>query len=322
MEQSKGYTALKVAFWVILAMLIHFVALLVAQLITMVVFMVQDIASGAFTFTLDGEILYHGVPALPSDPASMLTGDFAGRYIYESTSFSYIIALPLGVLGLWICNLIQKTKFKDSVPYRKFPAVPNLLGFVVGLSACVLASFIVTYTFLNDLSPETNATMDLMFANTPIWLLILSTAIVAPIMEECTFRGFIYTKLQTIEPWFGKHGYILTIVLQGLLFGAFHMNLQQFVYASALGMLLGWMRYRTNSVWPGIFTHIGFNFFSVGLYGLLQYQDKWAFAKWVAGLSDLTLLLVALPVFAISLFLFEMLVKKKGKTSQNHSNLL
>lgn len=321
-QEPRGYTGLKTGFWIALAMLIHFIAMFIGQFVVMMLFMLQDIASGALTFTLTGEIFYLGEPVITSVTTSAMSEAYMNRYVYETSSYGNILAMPLVILGLWLCNLVQKTKLKESVPYRKFPVVPNLLAFVVGFSVCVPASFIVTYTFLNDLSPQTTETMNLMFANTPMWALILSTVIAAPIMEECTFRGFIYTKLKTaIEPWMGKRGYIFTIVLQGLLFGAFHMNLQQFVYASALGMLLGWMRYYTKSIWPGIFAHVGFNFFSVALYGILQHQDQWGFAKRIAEMSDLTMLLIALPIFAVSLFLFEMVVKKQGKpqakTSQN-----
>lgn len=316
----KAFTALKAGFWIALAMLIHFVALLVAQIIVMVAFMVIDIASGALSFSpLTGEMLYNGAPAMT---ATTISDAYMNRYVYESSSYGTALAMPLVVLGVWICSLIQKTKLTEFVACRKFPVVPNLLAFVVGFSVCVPVSYIVSYTFLKDLSPDTNAIMEGMFASTPLWMLILATAVCAPIMEELTFRGFVYTKLQTgIEPLLGRHGYVFTIIIQGLLFGAFHMNLQQFIYASALGFLFGWMRHHTKSIWPGIFAHIGFNFFSTGLYGLLQYQEEWGFAKWVAETSDLTLMLIAIPIFAVSLFSFEFMVKKQrkndGKTSQN-----
>lgn len=315
-QEPKGYAGLKAAFWIAMVMLLHFVALLVAQIIVMVFFMMQDIASGVLTYAMDGGLLYNGEPVVTSATMSSMSDAYLNRYVYETSSYGTVLALPLVMLGLWICNKVQKTKMTESIPCKKFPVVPNLLGFIVGFSVCVPVSYIVTYTFLNDLSPETNVTMELMFANSPLWLLILATAIAAPVMEELTFRGFIYTKLQTtLEPWLKERSYIITILLQGLLFGVFHMNLQQFIYASALGMLFGWMRYYTKSVWPGIFAHIGFNFFSVALYGLLQYQEEWSFAKRVAETSDFTMLLIALPVFVISLFLFEIVVKKSRKTS-------
>ena len=45
------------------------------------------------------------------------------------------------------------------------------------------------------------------------------------------------------------------ILISALLFGAVHGNVQQFVHATLIGLLLGWMYYRTNSIVPGIVFH-------------------------------------------------------------------
>ena len=80
----------------------------------------------------------------------------------------------------------------------------------------------------------------------------LALGILAPLAEEVVFRGAILRLLLTM---FDKRWYWVPIVISALLFGAIHGNLQQFVHASLIGLILGWMYYRTDSIVPGVLFH-------------------------------------------------------------------
>lgn len=80
----------------------------------------------------------------------------------------------------------------------------------------------------------------------------LSVGILAPIAEEILFRGAILRCLFTL---FSKRMHWLPIVLSALIFGLAHGNMGQAPHAVALGLLLGWMYYRTGSIIPGIVLH-------------------------------------------------------------------
>ena len=47
----------------------------------------------------------------------------------------------------------------------------------------------------------------------------------------------------------------MAIIFSALIFGAIHLNLAQGLHAFVIGLLLGWMYYRTSSVVPGILLH-------------------------------------------------------------------
>ena len=92
--------------------------------------------------------------------------------------------------------------------------------------------------------------MALMFGQSPVWLILLAVGIVAPIAEELLFRGLIFHLLN-------RHLNIkVALILQGVLFGLFHMNLVQGVYASVLGVVLGIAYILTGSLWVPIVIHI------------------------------------------------------------------
>lgn len=80
----------------------------------------------------------------------------------------------------------------------------------------------------------------------------LALGILAPVAEEMVFRGAVLRSLLHI---FDRRWHWVPIVISALLFGAAHGNLPQFVHASLLGLLLGWMYYRTDSIVPGIVLH-------------------------------------------------------------------
>ena len=80
---------------------------------------------------------------------------------------------------------------------------------------------------------------------------VMSMALLAPVVEELMFRGAIqgYLMRRYSNPWAG-------ITISALVFGLIHMNPQQIVYATLLGMVFGWIYYRTRSLLPVIAGHI------------------------------------------------------------------
>jgi membrane protease YdiL (CAAX protease family) len=80
----------------------------------------------------------------------------------------------------------------------------------------------------------------------------LVIAVVAPIVEELTFRGLGYSLLARYGKW-------MAIVLIGLAFGLAHGLVEAFPFLAAFGMGLAYLRSRVNSVYPGIVVHSLFN---------------------------------------------------------------
>lgn len=76
-------------------------------------------------------------------------------------------------------------------------------------------------------------------------------SVLAPVLEEVMFRGAIqgYMMRRFRRPW-------LAIIVAGLVFGIFHMNPVQVVYASLLGIIFGWIYYRTRSLLSVIVGHV------------------------------------------------------------------
>lgn len=80
----------------------------------------------------------------------------------------------------------------------------------------------------------------------------VALGILAPVAEEFVFRGGV---LRTLLARMGDRSHWLAIALSALLFGAVHMNWAQGVHGFVMGLLLGWLYYRTGSMAPGIIVH-------------------------------------------------------------------
>jgi CAAX protease family protein len=76
--------------------------------------------------------------------------------------------------------------------------------------------------------------------------------VVAPFVEEITFRGLGYSLLVPFGRW-------TAIVLVGLLFALAHGLVEAFPFLAAFGAMLAYLRSRVDSVYPGMIVHGLFN---------------------------------------------------------------
>ena len=77
-------------------------------------------------------------------------------------------------------------------------------------------------------------------------------AVIAPFVEELTFRGSGQSLLRFLGRW-------PSIVLVGVAFGLAHGLVEALLVLVPFGIALAWLRDRTTSVVPGMFVHGLFN---------------------------------------------------------------
>lgn len=90
----------------------------------------------------------------------------------------------------------------------------------------------------------------------PIWFMVTG-AIIAPLVEEMFFRGFLFQGFRQ------KYGWVRAILLSSLLFAAAHLELVAFIPTFLLGCVLAYIYHRSNSLWPSIMFHAAFNSFNL-----------------------------------------------------------
>ena len=118
---------------------------------------------------------------------------------------------------------------------------------------CALAAFgaIIPSACLQEMMPElpnyAEREFELIMNNRFGYFII---GLLAPLVEELVFRGAILRALLRWKsnPWIG-------IIISAVMFSAIHMNPAQMPHAFLIGILLGWMYYRTDSIVPGVVYH-------------------------------------------------------------------
>ena len=81
----------------------------------------------------------------------------------------------------------------------------------------------------------------------------ISVTVVSPLMEELIFRGLILKLFHRFL------NFAIANVLQALLFGIYHMNLVQGLYAFLLGILIGCIFYLTRNILYCVLFHFVLN---------------------------------------------------------------
>lgn len=124
---------------------------------------------------------------------------------------------------------------------------PTVLGVAV---VFIFAAMYVLNLIIEQIGlPNTMEETFLAMSHSPLG--VLSIALLAPVLEELLFRGAIQGHLQAMiqKPW-------IAIIISSLIFGVVHMNPAQIPFAFLLGILFGWLYYRTGSLLPGIIGHV------------------------------------------------------------------
>lgn len=90
--------------------------------------------------------------------------------------------------------------------------------------------------------------------------IVFTTVIAAPFVEEMLFRGYLQKVLE--ESW---KDITKVILVASLFFALVHLNPYWIVQIYLLGLVLGYLAWRTNSIIPGIILHGLNNGFAVAL---------------------------------------------------------
>ena len=97
----------------------------------------------------------------------------------------------------------------------------------------------------------------------------LVIGLLAPLSEEIVMRGAILKELLKSK----KLGVWTAITISALMFALIHMNPAQMPHAFLIGLLLGWMYWRTGSILPGVAYHWANNSIAFVMYAFYPNPD-------------------------------------------------
>ena len=180
-------------------------------------------------------------PKITSKPFHYISSDgfhiYVGKNNYQNEELTFKLATGndwwFHAKGIPGSHVIVKTEGRADLPDRLFEEAGSLVG------------------LLQPSGPD-SAELDQLIRNSSLWVNLLTTVIMAPVVEELFFRKLVMDRLL-------GYGQKTAIIISGIMFGMAHGNFSQFFYAFGIGILWAYVYAKTGKVRYTIGFHMLFN---------------------------------------------------------------
>jgi membrane protease YdiL (CAAX protease family) len=167
-------------------------------------------------------------------------------------SLSVIAGLPAVLAALWLAIHLSRTPFADYLALRR-TSWKNLAIGVAGLVVVVMGWDLVSRATGRDVTP--GFMTDVLKSardDGALGLLVFAFCVAAPISEELFARGFLYRGWS--ETLLRPAG---AIILSSIVWTGLHLQYDWYFFGEvfSIGLLLGYLRYRSGSTWLTIVLH-------------------------------------------------------------------
>ena len=160
---------------------------------------------------------------------------------------STILIPPLIIL---LCNRYEEG-FLNRVGFKSMKLSTWGLVLLYGIAIMPLGTLAnaISMLFVDNTVLEVSGTM----LEAPWYMTFISTAIMAPLIEEFAFRGFMFRGYRRDK------SRLSAVIISALSFAFMHLNFNQAAYAFVLGVAFALVVEATDSIWSSIFCHFLFN---------------------------------------------------------------
>ncbi|MFO7897227.1 MAG: ABC transporter permease subunit/CPBP intramembrane protease, partial [Candidatus Cloacimonadales bacterium] len=165
-----------------------------------------------------------------------------------------IIALPV-----FLVLKISKTDLKQTLRLHQTDLRNYLIPLLAAIPLIILVSLITQLT--NYIYPIPESYLEAMenlvkMSDFSLWKSLLIIALLPGICEEILFRGFLING-------FTKRGFWSAVIISAILFAIIHLDPFRFLPVTVLGIWLGYLALKTNSLFVPILAHTANNAIAV-----------------------------------------------------------
>lgn len=183
----------------------------------------------------------------------ILTGRFVNMSDEQKYTLSAFIVAVCGITYFFWYRYEIRDKVRGSVK-ALFSAKYLILLLMLGIGCQFFSSAVMSLLkplFINTFSDYSEVLQNLTSGNDIMVILLIG--LIAPVTEELIFRGVTMHFTNRFIP-FAKAN-----ILQAVLFGIYHGNVVQGIYACLLGLLLGVSYYKFKTIFAPILLHMIIN---------------------------------------------------------------
>lgn len=127
---------------------------------------------------------------------------------------------------------------------------------VMAVALCVSLNALIGFSGLDKFSQKYQQVAETLYSG-GVLLELLTVGILGPVCEELIFRGLMFQRLcGYVKP-------VIAVLVSALMFGVYHGNIVQGVYAFVLGTVMALCYLRFQTLWAPIVIHVVANITSV-----------------------------------------------------------
>lgn len=144
---------------------------------------------------------------------------------------------------------------------------------------------------LPDMADRSDDTLKMVLSNEYGYFVL---CLLTPFVEELVFRGAV---LRVLLGAFSRHW--VAIAISAAIFALVHANPAQMPHAFLVGLLLGWMYYRTGSILPGVVVHWVNNTVAYAIYVLMPQTADMGLVEIFGGSRNNIILSIVFSLFIL-----------------------
>ena len=190
---------------------------------------------------------------------------FLGAYdLYYSVGYDEAVnAVIVFFPGIIAFGLVLRPLPKPRIHGKPPKAKDVIVCLIVAMGFLYIASTVTDFLLAGT---ETVDYANESVAEEPFYMALIFTVIIAPLSEEFLFRKLLLDRLLFLGDW-------SALLVSALFFGLFHTNLYQFLYATAVGLVMGYVHIMTGKMRWNVGLHMFINLFCGVLIGYLPDYD-------------------------------------------------
>ena len=189
---------------------------------------------------------------------------FPGFDNYKLTEVMESLSLEINIIGgiltvfaLALIAKLNKSSLSHAAEIKKYSGHFTFTLLIMGVASAYAIMLVFGLLEQAGIFPESwinaqNAAYQSVYNAGP-FMQFLSVCLVAPIMEEVLFRGFILGALKKeMHPW-------IAISVSAIIFAVAHGTPIGIMYTLLLGLLMGWLTVTFKSIIPSVLLHMAYN---------------------------------------------------------------
>ena len=202
-----------------------------------------------FAFTVFGFVSVRIFGSILSGASESIQGLISEYHLFYN---AFLVALSTLVAAVLLLFIPKSAPERKKISAKEFVKLVFVSFGVCWIGGAISQLVIIILHFFSDVAITDKVSEALNTAEP--WQAILCSVVIAPFTEEFLFRKLLIERLY-------KHGELVAILTSAVLFGLMHQNVYQVVYATGVGLVLGYLYCKTGSYLSVTALHMIVNLF-------------------------------------------------------------